>query len=461
MVCQTFPPTPFQVCGAILDKYNSLGGPNSFLLWPKSNELSNPGNTGARSEFVGGNIYWSSATGARPVAHDFLTKFGNYGYETGFMKYPTSDEIVLPDGIGRRQEFQGATVYWSPLSGAHTITGAIRDKWNQSPPLPAERSFLGYPISDELRLPDGIGAMNRFQNGVIYWSPSTGAHAVSGRILDVWAAGGYEKSQYGYPSGDATAVAGQPGAVLQNFQRGSIYVRADYFRGLLVPAVEFRSYDTGLHPNYPAVDLSDYDTVGDPLNQSKPANYQQSAVISAYFSSQDRPVAGELWNHYYGNTGTDFVLSASRIDTWTAETTNGYNDPSIKAPAGLVEANKADAIAQAIAEVDRTGQPAKVIVSTPWLVTAGISNDHVQALGRYSLCSTTAVIAKPGAPGLHPIDLRQTTHMFDLYDFTRGGDYGNLAQSAVDTAVTGEELGIAKPFLVLGSGSDRSWSGTK
>ncbi|OUC77232.1 LGFP repeat-containing protein [Gordonia lacunae] len=56
--CQIYPPTTFQVCGAIRDKYNQMGGPTSFLLLPKSNELTNPGNTGKRSEFIGGNIYW-------------------------------------------------------------------------------------------------------------------------------------------------------------------------------------------------------------------------------------------------------------------------------------------------------------------------------------------------------------------------------------------------------------------
>ncbi|MGV9840355.1 SDR family oxidoreductase [Nocardia niigatensis] len=69
--------------------------------------------------------------------------------------------------------------------------------------------------------------------------------------------------------------------------------------------------------------------------------------------------------------------------------------------------NKDEAIAAAIAESNRTGQPAKVIISTPWQVTAGIDNDHVQTLGRYSLCSTTAAIVQPGNPGQHAVELRQ------------------------------------------------------
>ena len=168
--CQIYPPTTFQVCGAIRDKYNQMGGPTSFLLFPKSNELTNPGNTGKRSEFIGGNIYWSAATDAHPVAHDFLTKWGDHGYETGFMKYPTTDEIVLTGG--RRQEFQGASIYWSQINGAHSVQGKIREKWLA---LGGSSGSLGFPTSDEVVLPDGQGRMNHFEHGSIYWHPSTGA----------------------------------------------------------------------------------------------------------------------------------------------------------------------------------------------------------------------------------------------------------------------------------------------
>lgn len=127
--CQVYWPALFEVCGLIRDKYNQMGGPNSFLLFPKTNELTNPGNTGKRTEFLGGNIYWSAATGAKPVAHDFLTKYGVAGYESGYLQYPTTDEIVLSNNINRRQEYQGGSIYWAAGIGAYIVRGAIRDKW--------------------------------------------------------------------------------------------------------------------------------------------------------------------------------------------------------------------------------------------------------------------------------------------------------------------------------------------
>ena len=84
--CQVYWPSPYEVCGAIKDKYNSLGGPNSFLLWPTTNELVNPDGFGRRSVFQNGPIYWSSASGAHPVANHFFAAWQRNGWEGGVLK---------------------------------------------------------------------------------------------------------------------------------------------------------------------------------------------------------------------------------------------------------------------------------------------------------------------------------------------------------------------------------------
>lgn len=175
--CQVYWPAPYEVCGLIKDKYNSLGGPNSFLKFPISNELTNPGNTGKRSEFMVGPIYWSAATGAHPVVNSFMTKWGSKGWEGGFLRYPTTDEIVLADGIGRRQEFQGGSVYWHPVFAvnAAVVGGAIRDRWRATG---SEQGKFGYPVSDEIAPPAALTQagtlLNFFQAGAIVWDPQRG-----------------------------------------------------------------------------------------------------------------------------------------------------------------------------------------------------------------------------------------------------------------------------------------------
>lgn len=57
-----------------------------------------------------------------------------------------------------------------------------------------EGGRLGYPTSDESKLPDGQGRMNRFEHGVVYWSPDTGARPGTGAVLDQWSRTGFEAS---------------------------------------------------------------------------------------------------------------------------------------------------------------------------------------------------------------------------------------------------------------------------
>ncbi|TQF74353.1 hypothetical protein FK531_05550 [Rhodococcus spelaei] len=214
--CQVYWPAPYEVCGAIKDKYNSLGGPSSFLLWPTTNELTNPDGVGKRTQFMNGPIYWSPTGGAHPVVNSFLNRWGVYGYEAGFIGYPTTDEIVHPDGVGRRQEFQNATIYVStPNAIGSVVRGAIRDKYNS---LGGYSGTLGYPMTDEqasvqLLQPTG-GTTQVFQHGMLVWNTQTNAVAIAG-----W----QDMSQI--PSAAASAPATQPsaaagGGVTPMFQSG-------------------------------------------------------------------------------------------------------------------------------------------------------------------------------------------------------------------------------------------------
>ncbi|MEV0764274.1 hypothetical protein [Nocardia sp. NPDC050435] len=196
--CQVYWPAPYEVCGAIRDKYNELGGPNSFLLFPTTNELTNPDGHGKRTVFQNGPIFWSLDGGAHPIANHFFAAWQRNGWEGGVLGYPTSDEIVNPDNIGRRQYFQGGTIYWK-LNEAYYVAGRIRDKWGETG---WETSYLGYPISDETATADGAGRFNKFEHGVIYWSLPTDAHPVSGGIRDKWATTNFERGPYGYPTSD-------------------------------------------------------------------------------------------------------------------------------------------------------------------------------------------------------------------------------------------------------------------
>jgi glucose/arabinose dehydrogenase len=211
-----------EVHGSILGTFLAHGGHDAFGA-PTTDETRTPDGTGRYNHFAGGaisgglaSIYWTPSTGAHAVYGQIRIVWARYGYERG-LGYPTTDELGTPDGIGRFNHFSaGASIYWTPSTGAHEVHGSIRVVWERT----GWEYGLGYPTTDELGTPDGIGRYNHFsKGGSIYWSPSTGAHEIYGAIKTRWAQLGWERSYLGYPTSGEFAVSG---GRRSNFQHGYI-----------------------------------------------------------------------------------------------------------------------------------------------------------------------------------------------------------------------------------------------
>jgi uncharacterized protein with LGFP repeats len=162
---------------AIGDKYAQLGGPGGFLGQPVdagagSGEMGLPDRRGVARDFQNGSIYWTQQTGAHEVHGRIRDHWARLGGTRSFLRYPLTDETGTPDGRGRFNHFEGGSVYWTPQTDAHEVHGAIRDKWAS---MGWERSFLGYPVSDELGVPGSNERISRFQGGDIRWTPERGA----------------------------------------------------------------------------------------------------------------------------------------------------------------------------------------------------------------------------------------------------------------------------------------------
>ncbi|WP_067484374.1 DUF2599 domain-containing protein [Actinomadura hibisca] len=160
------------VRGQILDKYNNMGRQNSPLRCPTSEELTTPNGRGKFTTFEGGAIYWTEARGAHPVWGVIRDKWGSLRWEEGQLGFPVGDELTNSDGQGKRQQFEGGTVYWHPTqsSGAHPIWGRIGELWGQ---YGWEGGQFGYPVTDEQRAPDEGGVRQYFNGGrtILTWSP--------------------------------------------------------------------------------------------------------------------------------------------------------------------------------------------------------------------------------------------------------------------------------------------------
>ncbi|WP_285491652.1 LGFP repeat-containing protein [Amycolatopsis taiwanensis] len=207
-----------EVQGAIRSRWAQLGwetGPG----YPVTDETGTPDGVGRYNHFTKDtSIYFTPATGAHAVKGLIRDKWIALGWEGG-LGYPTTDETSTPDGVGRYNHFNragGASIYWTPSTGAHAIQGAIRSQWASL----GWETGLGYPTTDESVTPDGIGRYNHFSKSAsIYWTPATGARAVYGAIRDKWASLGWERSPLGYPTSNEYSV---PGGRRNDFQHGYI-----------------------------------------------------------------------------------------------------------------------------------------------------------------------------------------------------------------------------------------------
>jgi uncharacterized protein with LGFP repeats len=161
-----------EIHGAILNEYATLGWQNGPLGFPTSDETDTARHDGRFNNFQYGNIYWSPATGAHEVHGAIWSEYTHLGWELSFLGFPTSDESDTYRHDGRYNTFQGGTIFWSPATGAHEVHGAILSKYAS---IGWEMSALGFPTSNETGLPDGVSRVSYFQNGLIYWSPETGA----------------------------------------------------------------------------------------------------------------------------------------------------------------------------------------------------------------------------------------------------------------------------------------------
>ena len=205
------------ILGAILESWARQRWETGPLGYPTSDEISLPGRPGAFQEFQRGASYWSPSTGAHWVSGSILDSWATQGYERGRMGLPTSDPYSLAGG-GAFNRFEGGAIYSSPTTGAHWILGAIQKSWGTQG---WERGPLGYPTTDEIALTGRPGAFQEFQDGVIYWSPSTGAHWVSGGIADAWTAQGAERGRLGLPTSDRFDL--RSGVSFNRFQGGAVY----------------------------------------------------------------------------------------------------------------------------------------------------------------------------------------------------------------------------------------------
>ncbi|HTL34326.1 MAG TPA: hypothetical protein VL326_14465 [Kofleriaceae bacterium] len=195
----------------------------SWSCWGPRYQTYSDGYNLAISE-PGGLAFWATPGGgggttcgnSPATVGEIDAKYRALGGCNSLLGVPITDETGAPDGVGRYSVFEKGSIYWTPTTGAFEVHGRIRDKWKD---LGWEASVTGYPITDETTTPDGVGRYNVFEHASIYWSPTTDAHEVHGVIRDKYKDLGWEAGQLGYPTSDEYAVTG---GRRSDFEHGSI-----------------------------------------------------------------------------------------------------------------------------------------------------------------------------------------------------------------------------------------------
>jgi len=206
--------------GEVTGRYAQLGGATGSLGAFTSSVVCGLPGGGCYQPYKNGAIYWSPTTGARVVLNGPVRdKWGALGWEAGGLGYPTSDTVCGLAGGGCYGGFQGGSVYWTAATQAHVVSGAVRDEWATTG---LEGGYLGYPTTDLTTTPDGRAQYTHFTGGSIYWSAATGAHVMGGPVYTRWAATGWENSPLGLPTTDLAVLPDRVG-LFQHFQQGSIY----------------------------------------------------------------------------------------------------------------------------------------------------------------------------------------------------------------------------------------------
>lgn len=210
------PAGPRDVRGAIEAEWLRLGkAPGD----PLTNETPLANQGGAFNDFTRQAIYWSPNTGAHAIGGAFYQYWAARGWENSWLGYPTTNEVALNGGV--LQRFQGGTLYWSPSTGAHAVVGEFYTLWDSKN---WERGPLGYPASEPAPAAAG-GTFQRFQYGAIYEQADPygfqDPHSVSGAFYGYWAARGYERGYLGWPTTEENGLSGR--AVSQYFTGGSLY----------------------------------------------------------------------------------------------------------------------------------------------------------------------------------------------------------------------------------------------
>ena len=219
--------------GAILEKYESLGGAaDGDLGFPTIDEGAGRAADSRNSTLSAPDhpvIFWTPSTGARVVRGAVNAAWDKLGGSAGVLGVPADDEMFNGDVIS--QKFTGGEISWNRKTKAFTteppeLAGQLADLDVPSDPASAIAAArraaggamgpLGAKDGDQYPIGDG-GFGQKYAGGTIFYSPATGANAITGQLLEKYESVGGPEGDLGFPTAGETEGGLGPNSRISTF----------------------------------------------------------------------------------------------------------------------------------------------------------------------------------------------------------------------------------------------------
>ncbi|HTM83452.1 MAG TPA: hypothetical protein VL179_00885, partial [Mycobacterium sp.] len=267
---------------------------------------------GFAQDFAGGTMYFTPQTGAKALYGAILDKYESMGgAATSDLGFPNIDEVpgLVPDS--RVAIFSGAdnpVIFWTPQHGAHLVRGPINAGWDK---LGSSTGALGVPVEDENY--DGGVVTQKFSNGALSFDGATRTFTtvppeLAAQLADVqvqldptaaidqaWRTAGGPSGSLGAKQGEEHAVGND--GVGQDFAHGKIYFS---------PATGANAVEGDVLAKYESLGGPAGSDLGFPLTSTADGSLAGSRFNS--FAAEDEPVI-----FFSPDNGAFVVRSAMKV----------------------------------------------------------------------------------------------------------------------------------------------------
>jgi uncharacterized protein with LGFP repeats len=287
---------------AITAAWKDAGGEHSDL-GAKQGECYAAG-PGFAQDFVHGKMFFTPATGPRSMSGAVLDKYEALGGPAASdLGFPTINEVPGLAGPDSRVSTFSASdkplIFWTPEHGAFVVRGAINAAWDK---LGSSGGALGVPVGDETY--DGEVATQAFSGGQVSWNRLTKAFAtvppnLASQLTDLqvpidptaainmaWRAAGGPSGPLGGKQGDQYSVGGD--GLAQNFTGGKIFFS---------PATGANAVESDILAKYEALGGPGSGVLGFPIANETDGGLKPASRVSA-FAAADKPVI--FWTPDHG-----------------------------------------------------------------------------------------------------------------------------------------------------------------